>query len=89
MGAGVATYGIGVDIEEMEMKGIGYCGGTIDIAKFFDRVPRQLCYQLAKAAGIPGPIIDTYWKFHQGLKVRNSINGNLGSPYSQQASIPQ
>ena len=40
MGAGLAAYGIGMDIEDMETEGIEYCGATVDVAKFFDQLPR-------------------------------------------------
>ena len=34
MGATMATYGVGVNIESMELEGKPYCGATLDLARF-------------------------------------------------------
>ena len=66
----------------MEMEGTRYCGATVDVANFFDQISRPLVTQLARMGGMPEAIIQTYWRFHQSLKV--TIPTNKGpTPESQ------
>ena len=33
-----ATYGVGIDIEYMGLGGVDYCGGAVDMTKYFDQI---------------------------------------------------
>ena len=47
MGAVDAWMQVLANIEDLKLDGQHYCGGTADIAKFFDQVRRQLVYTIA------------------------------------------
>ena len=64
-GATDATYMIGLWMEKMRMKAVAYCGGAVDISKFFDQVVRPLVYTLARMAGMPGKILGAYERLSQ------------------------
>ena len=36
------------------------CGGTAEIQKFFDQIPREMVYELCQAAGMPARMLATY-----------------------------
>ena len=74
-GAEDAWFELALDIEEMKVKGISYCGGGIDIAKCFDQISRPLLYILARAAGMPERILNTYQRFQEQLIIYNTIAG--------------
>ena len=73
----------------MSLSDTAFCGGTADIMKFFDQIPRELVYEMCRIAGMPSRILHTYKVYQEGLKVRNSLAGTLGKPYKQKASLPQ
>ncbi len=87
-GAEDAWYQTMIDLELMQLEGKPYCGGAADIMKFFDQIQRPLVYELLKVAGMPEPILDTYRRFQEGLKVHNSLAGSIGHPYVRACSIP-
>ena len=60
------------------MRGISYFGGTADIMKFFDQIPRQLVYEMCQRAGMPAHILGAYRAYQETLRVRNGIAGALG-----------
>ena len=43
-GAVGAWYQVLTDIEDVSLSGIPYCGGAVDIHKFFDQILRPLVY---------------------------------------------
>ena len=71
------------------MAGVGFCGGTADLAKCFDQVNKELVYELAHAAGMPGSILDAYRRFQEGIIVHNTIVGGIGRGFQRKTSIPQ
>ena len=73
----------------MKLRQVEYCGGTADIMKFFDQIPRQLVYEMCERAGMPKQIIGAYKAYQESLAVRNGISGALGKPYRKKASVPQ
>ena len=80
---------LAIDMEQLKMHKIPYCGGTIDIAKFFDQVSRILLMLLARAAGIPEPILSAYMRFQEHLAIHNTIAGGIGIKYYKRCGIPQ
>ena len=64
-------------------------GGTIDIAKWFDQILRELVYAIAALAGIPPQILDAYRRFQEGLIVHNTIAGGIGKGFKRRCGIPQ
>ena len=57
-----ATYGAGIYMEELALAGMDYCGGAADMAKYFDQIPKETVYLLARAAGMPTRVLETYKK---------------------------
>ena len=76
-------------IEDLKLEQKHYCGGTADIAKFFDQVRRQLVYKIAKAAGMPQPVLTAYMSYLENLYVYNCLAGGVGRPYLRRCGIPQ
>ena len=76
-------------LEDLKLDSKHYCGGTADIAKFFDQVRRLLVYEVAKAAGMPDPILKTYQNYLDNLHVYNCLAGGIGRPYLRRCGIPQ
>ena len=60
-------------LEDLATRGIPYCGGTADIMKFFDQIPREMVYELCRSAGMPKCVLETYAAYQEGLVVRNGI----------------
>ena len=53
MGAVDAWHKALANIEELKLKGIPFCGGVADIAKFFDQIRREVVYMVARHTGMP------------------------------------
>ena len=88
-GAEDAWYLAAINLEDMVIRGVPYCGGTADIMKFFDQIPRELIYALCKKAGMPRDILETYAAFQENLVIRNGVGTSVGEQYTKKASIPQ
>ena len=76
-------------LEDLRLDNKHYCGGTADIAKRFDQVRRLLVYEVAKAAGMPEPILKAYQSYLDNLHVYNCLAGGVGRPYLRRCGIPQ
>ena len=64
-------------------------GAAVDIFKCFDQLPRELVAKVLILAGMPRKIVDAYMRYHNNLKVYNSVAGGLGKPYRRRCAIPQ
>ena len=64
-------------------------GLSTDLAKAFDRVPRQLLYSLLLLGGVPCSIVSAYARYHEQVLYYNSFAGQPGAPYARKYSIPQ
>ena len=84
-----ATYGVGIDMELMALEGTEQCGAAVDMAKYFDMVPREVVYKLMHAAGMPRKVVGAYKRFQEELRIRNTIGGALGNRYRARMGIPQ
>ena len=71
LGAVDAWMDVLMTLEDFKLDQKHYCGGTADIAKFFDQVRRHLVYQVAQAAGMPIPILTAYQNYLDNLYVYN------------------
>ena len=60
MGAVDAWMEVLTMLEGYKLDGKHYCGGTADIAKFFDQIRRELVYKLLEASGMPRPVFNAY-----------------------------
>ena len=76
-------------IEECKLDGRHYRGGAADIAKFFDQIRRELVYQLAKASGMPEPVLVAYKAYLEDLHVYNCLAGGVGTVFRRLCGIPQ
>ena len=81
MGAVDAWMEVLMILEDLKLDQKHYCGGTADIAKFFDQVRRQLVYQVARAAGMPAPVLTAYHNYLDNIYVYNCLAGGIGRPY--------
>eukprot|EP00969_Alexandrium_andersonii_P210736 9308159-Alexandrium_andersonii.AAC.1 len=55
-----------------------WAAGCVDVYKCFDQVQRPLLYHVLATAGLPLRILVPYMRYHESLRVRNSITGGLG-----------
>mgnify|MGYP003312472344 CR=1 FL=1 len=88
-GAEDAWLDLAIDMEDLKLRAIDYCGGTIDIAKFFDQVSRILVEVLARQAGMPEKVLSAYIRYQESLVIYNTIAGGLGVKYKRRCGIPQ
>ena len=88
-GAEDAWYAIAGEVEQYKLGDEDFVGGTVDIAKCFDQISRQLLYRLASKAGMPPQILNAYIKYQDSLKVHNTIAKGIGQAFSRKCGIPQ
>ena len=89
VGAVDAWMKLTMELESLKLEGKHYCGGAADIAKFFDQVRREMVYKIAKAAGMPQPVITAYSSYLEALMVYNCLAGGVGTPFFRICGIPQ
>ena len=89
MGAVDAWHEVLNKIEDLKLEERSFCGGVADIAKSFDKIRRDLVYQLAEAAGMPKPRVRAYKTYLENLQVYNCLAGGIGTPYQRKCGIPQ
>ena len=76
-------------IEHYKLDQTHYCGGTADIAKFFDQIRRTLVYRIAVASGMPASVLTAYKTHLENLLVYNCLAGRVGEPFRRLCGIPQ
>ena len=54
--------------------------GSIDVYKCFDQLNRKLIYKLAKEAGMPRQILETYFQYIDNVDVRFQIGKHSVKP---------
>ena len=89
MGAVDAWMEVTTRIENYKLDHIHYCGGTADIAKFFDQIRRTLVYRMLAASGMPEPVLTAYKSHLENLLVYNCLAGGVGEPFRRLCGIPQ
>ena len=89
MGAVDAWMEVLTLIEDCKLDDKHYCGGAADIAKFFDQIRRDLVYRMARAGGMPEPVITAYTSYLENLMVYNCLAGGVGSAFRRSCGIPQ
>ena len=80
-GAEEAWYLTQLDIEIKRLTNSHITTGSIDVFKCFDQVVRPLIIDLARQAGMPLQVLETYEAFQADLTVLNQVGGNLGKPH--------
>ncbi len=88
-GAEDAWYLTQVEIELLRLSGSQVSAGSIDVFKCFDQIVRELIVELARRAGMPTDILNTYQAFLEDLTVRLQIGNTLGVEHKHKCSIPQ
>ena len=88
-GAEDAWYALAIHIGHLNLLDEDYTGGTVDIAKCFDQINRELVEQLAIRAGMPRGILSAYMRFQEALLVHNSVAGGIGQGFLRRTGIPQ
>ena len=57
--------------------------------KCFDQINRELLYAVAKEAGMPPRILDTYFRYINDINVRFQVGQRIGPGHKDRCSIPQ
>ena len=87
VGAGEGWYLTQSAFETIRLAGKQITAGSIDVYKCFDQLNRKLIYRLAKEAGMPSQVLDTYYQYIDNSDVRFQIGktpgGHIGTnvPY--------
>ena len=89
VGAEEGWYLTHIAFETLRLQGKNITAGSIDVYKCFDQLNRKLIYRLAKEAGMPKQILETYFQCIDSLDVRFQIGKTLGEAHRDVASIPQ
>ena len=87
-GAEEGWYLTQLDFELKRLAGIQITAGSIDIFKCFDQILRPLIIELAKAAGMPSDILDTYEQFVENMSIMMQVGNSLGVEHKHKCSIP-
>ena len=88
-GAEEGWYLTQLAIETSRLLGMDISAGSIDVFKCFDQLSRKLIYALAKEAGMPKKILNTYFAYIDNLDVRFQVGKTLGEKHQDETSIPQ
>ena len=73
MGAVDAWMEVTATLENHKLDQTHCCGGTADIAKFFDQLRRSLVYRIAAASVMPEPVLTAYETYLENLLVYNCL----------------
>ena len=79
-GATDSAYEVAIDFELARLEGEHTCGGTVDIAKFFDQIVREVVYTVCRIMGMPARVLETYIMFQETVVTRNVVATGLGTP---------
>ena len=89
VGAEEGWYLTQIAFETLRLQGENITAGSIDVYKCFDQINRELIYKLAKEAGMPKQILETYFQYIDNLDIRFQICKTLGEAHRDTCSIPQ
>ena len=67
-----------IDTEQLLLDCTPFAGGATDLVKCFDQIDRQLLIAVARKAGMPTKVLDTYQRYMDSLVIRNTIGGGVG-----------
>ena len=87
--AGEASWQMALDLEVALAEGSQASALATDIFKCFDQLSRHVVLLLAAKAGAPAGVTLAWFKFLEGLKVRNSMALAIGELFERPASVPQ
>ena len=89
VGAEEGRYLTQITFDALRLRGKNITAGSIVVYKCFDQIKRKLIYRLAKEAGMPKQILETYFQYIYNLGVRFQIGKTLGKAHRDTCSIPQ
>ena len=88
-GAEEGWYTTALSLEKFQLDNTNFAGSCADIYKCFDQISRPLLYHLAKVAGMPTNILNTYMRFQEQLTIYNTLALGIGWPHKRPCGIPQ
>eukprot|EP00969_Alexandrium_andersonii_P370575 15477569-Alexandrium_andersonii.AAC.1 len=88
-GATRPYWATSLELGRLDMCGVEWALGCVDVFKCFDQVVRPLLAHLLYIGGFPVDILSAYMRFHESVAYRNSLCGGLGEAYTKACSIPQ
>ena len=88
VGAEEGWYITQIAFEILRLQGKEITAGSIDVYRCVDQINRKLVYKLAKQAGMPKQVLETYFQYIDNLDVRFQIGKTLGEAHRDVASIP-
>ena len=89
MAAEDAWYGTALQLEKAMVDKRKLVGGSLDLFKCFDQVPRPLLYCLLLHAGFPRGVLLGYLNFHEKAAIRHILGDSLGEHHFHRCGIPQ
>ena len=89
VGADEGWYLTQIVFESMRLHGKEMTADSIDVYKCFNQINRKLIYRLAKEAGMPRQVLDTYFQYIDDLDIRFQIGKTFGKSHIGKCSIPQ
>ena len=72
VGAEEGWYLTQVAFETLRLQGKSITAGSVDVYRCSKQINRKLIYRLAKEAGMPRQILDTYFQYIDKLDIRKS-----------------
>ena len=88
-GAEDAWYSLAMQTGHFDLIGTPYSGGTVDIAKCFDQINRELLRELATRAGMPRGVLDACLRYQDKMAIHNSVAKGIGIGFCRRTGIPQ
>jgi exonuclease III len=61
----------------------------VDLTKAYDKVNRELLWQILRRLGIPEKVIRLITSFHEGARAQARVNGNLSRPFPLNRGLKQ
>ena len=84
-----AAYATGIEIEDLNNRGLPYSGTVADIFKCFDQIVRPLVEALLIRAGFPKRVLAPYMHMLNNLIVHNLFAGHIGLGHKHPCGLPQ
>ena len=75
--------------EKCREQHVGLHMAFVELSKAFDRVPRELLWDILKRFGCPDRIVSLIRSFHDNMKVRVSASGALSEEFEVKVGVKQ
>eukprot|EP00971_Amphidinium_carterae_P349640 6491120-Amphidinium_carterae.1 len=80
---------IALQLEQADLDGQVLSGGTADLEKMFDAIPRAAVMEICRRWGVPGPFLRSWMAWLDGTERRLKLGQTLGEAHLTTTGFPQ